>query len=198
MEALINACRTADYPAHPSIVIADNPGAGGLAKAAQAGIPTAIVDRAAYDSRASFEQALQQTLKAHPVDLVCLAGFMRLLSPDFVTAWPDRIVNIHPSLLPAYKGLNTHERALADGVAETGCTVHFVRPAMDAGPIIIQRKVPIRPGDTPDSLAGRVLAEEHAAYAEAVRLIGEGRIALVNEQVEIRPEIESSKGRLSS
>lgn len=193
MEALIAACAAPDYPARVAVVIADNPDAQGLEKARSAGIPTDIVNRAAHDGRAAFERALRDALAAHPVDLICLAGFMRLLSADFIAAWPaDGIVNIHPSLLPAYKGLDTHARALADGAAETGCTVHFVRPAMDEGPAILQRRAPVRPGDTPDSLAARVLAEEHIAYPAAVRLIAEGRVALVNERVEIHPEIACS------
>lgn len=183
MDALVTACADPAFPARISVVISNRPDALALAKAAAAGIATDIVDHTLYKTKADFEGALGEALAAHDVDLICLAGFMRLLSADFVNRWPDRIVNIHPSLLPAYKGLHTHERALADGVAEAGCTVHFVRPAMDDGPVIVQKSVPVLPGDTADSLAARVLAQEHIAYPEAIRLIAEG-VRIVNETVE--------------
>ena len=171
MEALIKACAQDDYPAEIAVVISNRPDAAGLAKAHAAGLKTAIVDHKLYPDRPAFEDALHQAIMAHgPIDLVCLAGFMRILTAGFVTRWTDRMINIHPSLLPDYKGLDTHARALADGRTEAGCTVHYVTPAMDDGPVIIQKKVPILPGDTLETLAARVLAEEHGAYTEAVRL----------------------------
>lgn len=172
MEALIQACAQPDFPAEAAIVISNRPDAGGIEKAEAAGIKTAIVDHRQYQSRAAFEAVLQETiLKFAPVDLVCLAGFMRVLTPGFVNLWEDRMINIHPSLLPDYKGLDTHARVLADGKTETGCTVHYVVPEMDDGPVIVQRRVPVLAGDTPDTLATRILAEEHGAYIEAVRII---------------------------
>lgn len=171
MEALIRACARPDFPARVSVVISNRPDAGGLAKAAAAGIAAETVDHKSFPDKAAFEAGLQAALARYPVDLICLAGFMRLLSADFIVRWPERIINIHPSLLPDYKGLNTHERVLAEGRAETGCTVHYVIPAMDEGPVILQKKVAVLPGDTPDSLAARVLEQEHAAYPEAIRLL---------------------------
>ena len=176
MEALINACADPDYPAIVAVVISNRPDAAGLEKAKAAGIATEIVDHKNFTGRPAFEAALQETLLKHtPVDLVCLAGFMRILTPGFVDQWQDHIINIHPSLLPDYKGLDTYARALADGKTEAGCTVHYVVPEMDDGPIIVQKRVPVLAGDTPDTLAARILAEEHGAYTEAVRLVA-GRI----------------------
>lgn len=171
MEALINACAQPDYPAEIAVVISNRPDAPGLAKARAAGLKTAVVDHKQYQGRPAFEAALQETILSYaPVDLVCLAGFMRILTADFVNQWTARMINIHPSLLPDYKGLDTHARALADGRAEAGCTVHYVTPEMDDGPVIVQKRVPVLPSDTPETLAARVLAEEHGAYVEAVRL----------------------------
>ncbi|MCB9989758.1 MAG: phosphoribosylglycinamide formyltransferase [Rhodospirillales bacterium] len=188
MQALIEACKADDFPARVALVLSNRPDAGGLQIAQDAGIQTASVDHKAYDSKAAFEGALQDVLSSHEIDLICLAGFMRLLSADFIGRWPDQIINIHPSLLPAYKGLDTHARAIADGAVEAGCTVHVVIPEMDAGPVILQKKVPVLAGDTPDALAARVLAQEHAAYPEAVRAIGDGRIRLVDGSVKILEE----------
>lgn len=172
MEALINACADTAFPAQVAVVIANRPDAGGIARARAAGLPTAIVDHKLYPDRQAFEEVLQKTILEHgPVDVVCLAGFMRVLTPWFVDQWPQRLLNIHPSLLPDYKGLDTYARALADGRTEAGCTVHYVVPAMDDGPVIVQRRVPVLPGDTPDTLAARILTEEHQAYPEAVRIV---------------------------
>lgn len=186
LNALIEACRAPDYPARIVLVLSNRPDASGLETAKAENIPVAVVDHKDYaGDRAAFENAIQNVLADYPVDLICLAGFMRILGADFIGKWPDKIINIHPSLLPAYKGLHTHERALADGVAEAGCTVHFVRPEMDAGPTILQKKVSVEAGDTPESLAKRVLVQEHEAYSEAVALIGAGKVKIVNETVEI-------------
>ena len=168
MNALIEAARTPGYAAEIAFVLADNPDAGGLAIARAEGIDARAVDRKAHATRAAFEAGLQARLEAARIELICLAGFMRVLSPDFVAAWEGRILNIHPSLLPDLKGLHTHERALAEGRREHGCTVHFVSAELDAGPILLQARVPVLPGDTPESLAARVLTEEHTIYSQAL------------------------------
>lgn len=175
MEALIAACQTPDFPARIAVVLSNRPDAPGLAKARAAGLPAEIVDHKDFPGdKAAFEATVQEKLAPYPIDFICLAGFMRLLSAAFIDRWPEKIVNIHPSLLPKFKGLDTHERALAAGETEHGCTVHYVVPAMDAGPIILQKRVPILPDDTPETLAARVLVAEHAAYPAAVRLICSG------------------------
>jgi phosphoribosylglycinamide formyltransferase-1 len=175
MSALVESSRVADYPAEIVIVISNEPDAGGLTFAASRGIPTAVVNHRNYSSRETFGEAIEAELFTAGVEIVCLAGFMRLLATPFVERWRGRMLNIHPSLLPAYKGLNTHARALADGVKTHGCTVHFVAPELDSGPIIVQAEVPVLPGDDEKSLAARVLKEEHRIYPEALRLVAEGR-----------------------
>ncbi len=175
MVALIDAAKDPAYPAEIVAVISNDPAAQGLQRAASAGIATAVVDHKKYGKdRESFERALQTELEARHVELVCLAGFMRLLTPWFVRQWDGRMLNIHPALLPAFKGLDTHARAIAAGVREHGATVHFVVPEMDSGPIILQGAVPVEPGDTEAALAARVLAVEHRIYPEALRLVAEG------------------------
>lgn len=183
LRALLDACAADDFPASVVVVLSNVPGAGGLAFAEAAGVPTRVVDHKAYPDRARFEDALDAVLAAAGAELVCLAGFMRLLTDSFVERWRDRLINIHPSLLPAFRGLHVHERVLAYGARFTGCTVHFVRPAMDDGPIILQAAVPVHPHDDAERLAARVLAEEHRIYPEAVRLVAEGRVAVVDERV---------------
>lgn len=168
MTALIEAARAPDYPAEIVLVASNRPGAGGLARAQAAGIATEVVDHKAFPDRPAFEAALGRVLADHAAEIVCLAGFMRVLTPEFVRRWEGRMINIHPSLLPAYRGLDTHARALADRVAEHGCTVHVVVPELDAGPIVAQARVPVLPGDTPATLAARVLAEEHRLYPLAL------------------------------
>lgn len=185
LQALIDAARDPAYPAEIALVVSNVPGAFGLERARQASIATKIVDHKNFPDRASFERALDGLLREHKIEFVCLAGFMRLLTPAFVTPWLDRLINIHPSLLPAFKGLHTHERALAAGVRFTGCTVHFVRPATDDGPIIIQAAVPIGPDDTPDSLAARVLEAEHRIFPAALALVAEGKTRIENEIVRV-------------
>ena len=145
--------------------------------AAEHGIATASLAQSKFPSRDMFEDVMTQTLESWDVDYVCLAGFMRILGADFVNHWAGRMINIHPSLLPLYKGLDTHARALADGAATHGCTVHFVTPGLDEGAPILQAEVPVLPGDTPDSLAARVLVQEHRIYPEALRLLASGQIA---------------------
>jgi len=172
MAALIEAAKAPDYPAEIVLVLSNVPGAGGLATAAANGIATATVDHKAFNrNREAFEQAMQAELERHRVDIVCLAGFMRILTPWFVGQWEGRMINIHPALLPAYKGLDTHARALADGAREHGATVHFVTPGMDEGETILQEAVPVLPGDTPETLGRRVLEVEHRIYPQALRMI---------------------------
>lgn len=183
MMALVEAARASDYPAEIVAVLSNRPEAAGLAWARGRGIATAAIDHKTFPSRERFEEALQRALLAHEVELVCCAGFMRLMTPGFVELWRDRMINIHPSLLPAYKGLDTHARALTDGVRITGCTVHFVRAEMDAGPIIAQAAVPVVAGDTPDTLAARVLEAEHRLYPHALGLVASGRARALGELV---------------
>jgi phosphoribosylglycinamide formyltransferase-1 len=185
LQALIDACADPAFPAEIKLVLSNRPDAGGLERAAKADIPVAVVDHKKYDGKPAFEAAMQAEIAKAGVDLICLAGFMRILSADFIDNWPNKIINIHPSLLPAYKGLDTHARAIADGVAETGCSIHIVSTEMDEGPVILQKTVKLRPGDTAETLAERVLAQEHLAYPEAVRLIAEGRVRVLKERVEI-------------
>jgi phosphoribosylglycinamide formyltransferase-1 len=174
MASLIAAARDDSYPAEIALVLSNRPDAPGLANAKSQGITTAVVDHAHYGKdREAFERALQDVLTAHRIDLVCLAGFMRLLTPWFVGQWQGRMLNIHPALLPAFKGLHTHERALEAGVKTHGASVHFVSPEMDSGPIIVQAEVPVLPGDTPDTLAARVLEAEHRIYPQALRQVAE-------------------------
>ena len=183
MSALIDACNKPDYPAEIAIVISNQPEAPGLEIAARSGIPTQIIDHKAYPTRETFEADLDAALKQAKIDLVCNAGFMRLLTNSFVEAWRDRQLNIHPSLLPAFKGLQTHERAIEAGVKISGCTVHFVRTEMDSGPIIAQAAVPVLPDDTADDLAGRVLEAEHKLYPLALKLVASGEAHVENEKV---------------
>jgi len=183
LQSLIDAAAGPAFPAEIALVISNRPGAYALTRAEQAGIPALTIDHKVYGDRESFDAALHQALVAARIDLVCLAGFMRLLTPGFVASWHNRMLNIHPSLLPAFPGLHTHERAIAAGVRLTGCSVHLVRPEMDTGPMLVQRAVPVLPDDTPDSLGARVLAEEHLAYPLAVRLMAEGRVGLDGDRV---------------
>jgi phosphoribosylglycinamide formyltransferase 1 len=185
MQALIDAARQSDYPAEIVRVISNRPDAAGLERASEAGLATEIVDHKAYFGREKFEAALDAQLKACEAELVCLAGFMRLLTGGFVEAWRDRMINIHPSLLPAFPGLDTHARALAAGVRFAGCTVHYVRAEMDNGPIIVQAAVPVLPGDDEDRLAARVLEAEHRAYPLALALVAAGRAEVTGDTVRI-------------
>lgn len=180
MTALIEAAKAHDYPAEIVVVVSNRPDAAGLERAREAAIATAIVDHRPFgEDREAFERALDATLQAYRIDLVCLAGFMRLLTPPFVQRWTGRMLNIHPALLPQFKGLHTHRRALAAGVERHGATVHFVVPEMDSGPIVAQDSVPVLEGDTEESLAARVLEVEHRLYPQALRLVAEGRARLV-------------------
>jgi len=176
MTALIEAAKADDYPAEIALVVSNRPDAPGLSHARSAGIATAIVDHTLFgDERAAFERALDGELRKSRIDLVCLAGFMRLLTPWFVARWSGRMLNIHPSLLPQFKGLHTHRRALEAKVKRHGATVHFVVPEMDSGPIVAQDSVAVRDGDTEATLAARVLEIEHQIYPRALRAVAEGR-----------------------
>lgn len=183
MISLIEASRRPDYPAEIVTVISNRPDAPGLAWAAAQGIPTTVVDHKGFARREDFDSALQAALTAAEVDLVCCAGFMRLMTAGFVQLWRGRMLNIHPSLLPAFKGLNAHEQALAAGVKIAGCTVHFVEPEMDAGPIIAQAAVPVTDGDTVEALAAKILSAEHKLYPHALALIASGTARLEGGRV---------------
>jgi phosphoribosylglycinamide formyltransferase 1 len=183
LKALIAQCARPAASAEIALVIANRPAAGGLAHASAAGVPAEVIDHRRHADRESFEVEIDSTLKNHDIEIVCLAGFMRILSAGFVERWRDRLLNIHPSLLPAFRGLDTHRRALAAGVRFHGCTVHFSRAEVDAGPIIVQAVVPVRPDDTEDRLAARVLQLEHRCYPLALDLVAAGRTRVVDERV---------------
>jgi phosphoribosylglycinamide formyltransferase 1 len=185
MRSLIEAARAPDYPAEIALVLSNRPEAEGLAYAKALGIATAAVDHKIYAAREDFEKSVQILLDLHRVELICLAGFMRLLTPGFVRTWAERMLNIHPALLPAYRGLHTHERALTDGVKIHGCTVHFVVPEVDEGPIIAQAAVAVLDDDTPESLAARVLAQEHFVYPAALAAVARGHVRVVGNRTTI-------------
>lgn len=185
LQALIDACSAPDFPAKIVLVISDRSDAPGLEHAVRAKIPARVIAHRDFASRNAFDTALDRALKNAKVDFVCLAGFMRILGAAFIISWRDRLINIHPSLLPQFPGLDTHARALAAGVARHGCTVHFVRDEVDSGPIVVQGSVPVLPGDDPEKLAARVLAVEHRIYPLALRLIAENRVRIGQNGVEI-------------
>ena len=186
LQALIDACTDEAFPARIVLVISNVADAAGLARAQAAGIATTVIPHGNYPDRDSFDAAVTEALENSGVELVCLAGFMRLLTEGFCNHWRDRMINVHPSLLPAFKGLQTHERVLEAGVRISGCTVHFVRAEMDTGPIIVQAAVAVAGDDTPDSLAARVLEREHEIYPLALRLIGERRVRVEGERAVVR------------
>jgi phosphoribosylglycinamide formyltransferase 1 len=185
LAALIEACRQPGARAEIALVIANRPGAAGLRHARAAGIPTGTVDHRRFEGREAFDRALSAALEQHKIELVCLAGFMRVLSGWFAERWRDRLLNVHPSLLPAFPGLDAHRQALSAGVRFSGCTVHFVRAEVDAGPILVQGVVPVRQEDTPETLAARVLHAEHRCYPLALDLVASGRVRVVGERVTI-------------
>lgn len=178
LQALLDATADPEFPAETALVLSNRADAAGLERARRAGVPTAAIDHKAYPDRPSFEAAMNAALEVASVDLVCLAGFMRLLTPTFVDRWAGRAINIHPSLLPAFPGLDTHARAIAAGARFAGATVHFLSAEMDAGPIVLQAATPVLPDDDADSLAARVLRAEHEIYVRAVRWIAEGRVRI--------------------
>ncbi|AJY20099.1 MULTISPECIES: phosphoribosylglycinamide formyltransferase [Burkholderia] len=188
MEAIVRACTHERWPAEVAAVIANRPDAAGLAFAASHGIATAVVDHRSFDGRDSFDAALAAEIDRFAPDLVVLAGFMRILTPEFVRRYEGRLLNIHPSLLPSFKGIRTHQQALDAGVALHGATVHFVIPELDSGAIVAQGAVPVRAGDDAAALAQRVLAVEHVLYPRAVRWFVEGRLRLEGDRAVVAPE----------
>jgi phosphoribosylglycinamide formyltransferase-1 len=183
MDALIEAARDPHYPADIALVLSNKPDAAGLNKAKAAGIAVAAVDHKIYAGREEFERAVHIILETYAIDLICLAGFMRLLTPWFINQWRGRLINIHPALLPSYRGLNTHERALTDGVKIHGCTVHFVVPEMDEGPIIAQAAITVLDTDTVETLGARVLSQEHRLYPMALNLVASGALQIIGNRV---------------
>jgi phosphoribosylglycinamide formyltransferase-1 len=183
LKALIDACAEPGFRGEIALVISNRPGAAGLAIAEATGISSLVIDHKQYASREAFDAEMDRALNAAGVELVCNAGFMRILSDEFVAKWHNRQLNIHPSLLPAFKGLHVHQRTIDAGVKITGCTVHFVRPAMDEGPIVAQAAVPVMPGDDAETLAARVLEAEHKLYPLALKLVVEGRARVEGERV---------------
>jgi len=181
MQAFIDACRRGRLKAEVALVLSNNPEAPGLVTAAGAGIPTACINHRDFDTREAFDRALVETLDRYRPDLVILAGFMRILTPVFIEPFAGKLLNIHPSLLPKYPGLHTHQRALDAGDSEAGVTVHFVTPELDGGPPILQARVPVHPGDTADTLAARVILREHEIYPMAARWQLEGRLELTEK-----------------
>jgi phosphoribosylglycinamide formyltransferase-1 len=176
LQALIDACAQDDFPARIQVVISNRPDAFGLERAKNTGIPAHCIDHTAYENRSAFETALQENLTDYPIDLICLAGFMRILTADFINQWPSKIINTHPALLPLFggKGMygeHVHTAVLAAGVRESGASIHYVIPEVDQGPVIVQKTVPVLEGDTIETLSARVIAQEHIAYPEAVRMI---------------------------
>lgn len=193
MQTLVQACRNEAWPATVAAVIASRPDAAGLEWARNQGIETAALHHKDYASRDAFDAALAQEIDRYCPDYVVLAGFMRVLTPGFVNHYAGRLINIHPSLLPAFPGLHTHAQALATGVRIHGCTVHFVTPVLDNGPIIAQGCVPVLSGDTPDTLAARVLSVEHQVFPAAVRWLAQGRVTLTADQ---RVDVAGEPSRL--
>jgi phosphoribosylglycinamide formyltransferase-1 len=189
MMALVTAARDRSYPAEIVGVVSNRPEAAGLGWAKAQGLAAKAIDHKAFPTREAFEQELRAYLREVRAEFVCLAGFMRLLTAPFVEEWSGRMLNIHPSLLPAFPGLHTHERALAAGVKISGCTVHFVVPQMDAGPIVAQAAVAVGVGDTPELLAGRILEAEHELYPAALRLVSAGTVRLEGERVIVSPGV---------
>ena len=188
LQALIDACYVPDFPAQIGLVISNKASAGGLERAKKARIPSLVVNHKAYPTRANFDQVMTKAMEDNGTELICLAGFMRLLSDVFCDHWRDRMINIHPSLLPSFKGLGVQQAAIDAGARFSGCTVHYVRKEMDTGPIVVQAAVPIHSGDTAGSLAARILVEEHKIYPHAVRLIAEGKVTISNERAVIKEQ----------
>jgi phosphoribosylglycinamide formyltransferase-1 len=192
MRALAEAARAPDYPAEIVLVVSNRRDAAGIEWAKANGLTTSIIDQKAHTSREGFEAELQKALKTANVELIALAGFMRLITPAFVEHWQDRMINIHPSLLPNFKGLHAHEQAIAAGVKISGCTVHYVRAEMDTGPIIAQAAVPVLPDDTPEALSARVLKAEHGLYPAALKLVASGKTRVESNKVFISEHVISN------
>lgn len=196
LQALIDACAVPDFPAEITKVISNRPDAGGIARAERAGIAVQVIDHKTFADRRAFDAALDAALRASDIELVCLAGFMRLLTEEFVDQWHDRLINIHPSLLPSFKGLHAAGQAVTAGVRITGCTVHFVRAEMDSGPIIVQAAVPVKSSDTEESLQARIQRAEHLCYPQALKLIAEGRVQVAGEKASVKDDGFAEDNRL--
>jgi phosphoribosylglycinamide formyltransferase-1 len=186
LQALIDACREPSFPAEIVLVISNLEGAEGLARAAEAGIATKFISHKDFASREEFDAAIDAALRTADVSLVCEAGFMRIHSEWFANQWAGKLLNIHPSLLPSFPGIRVHRQALEAGVKISGCTVHFIVPALDSGPIIAQAAVPVLAGDTPETLAARILVEEHRIYPEALGLVADSKVVLENGKAVFR------------
>jgi phosphoribosylglycinamide formyltransferase-1 len=186
LQALLDACADPAFPAEITLVISNVPGVFALERAEKAGVPTLTIPHKGFPSREAFDAEMDKALRAAGVEIVCLAGFMRLLSTPFAESWRGRMINIHPALLPSFKGLHTHRRAIEAGVKLHGCTVHLVTPELDDGPILVQKAVPVLSQDDEDSLAARVLEQEHKAYPEALRLLAEDRVIVDGNRALIR------------
>jgi phosphoribosylglycinamide formyltransferase-1 len=198
MVSLIEAARAPDYPAEIVLVLSNRPDAAGLDRARAAGIPARAIDHKAFPDRARFDAALQAELDEAGIELIVLAGFMRILTDAFVEAWGGRMINIHPSLLPLFKGTHTHERALEAGVRLHGCTVHYVVPELDAGPIVAQAAVPVLPGDDADTLSARVIVQEHRLYPAALALIAGGGAVLEGSRVRFTAQARDAEAAILS
>jgi phosphoribosylglycinamide formyltransferase-1 len=196
MVALVEAASKPDFPAEIVLVISDNPDAAGIAKARNAGVTADAIDRSKYANKAAFEAAIQERLAEAGIELICLAGFMRVLSADFVRQWHDRIINIHPSILPSFRGIDTHQRVLDAGLKMHGCTVHFVRADVDAGPIIAQAAIPILAADDAETLSQRLLPAEHRIFPMALGLVASGRARVVDDKVVIDDTPDQGGDRL--
>ena len=196
LAALIAAAQAPDYPAEIAVVISNRPEAAGLARASEAGLQTLVIDHRGFPDRAAFDAALDAALRRHEVELVCLAGFMRIFTAPFVEGWSGRMLNIHPSLLPSFTGLHPHAQALKAGVQIHGCTVHFVIPELDSGPVVAQAAIPVRPDDTEETLAARVLAQEHRLYPLALAMVARGEATFSDGRVVFAPGVRSAEGAL--
>lgn len=186
LQAILDACAGGAIDASVAVVVSDKPEAHALARAREAGVRTVVIEKKRFASREEFDAGLVEILREHRVDLVCLAGFMRILTPVVIKAFPERILNIHPSLLPAFPGLDVQQKALEHGVRFSGCTVHVVDEGCDTGPIVIQAVVPVAPDDTAETLAARILAQEHRIYPRAIQFFAEGRVEIAGRRVRIR------------
>ena len=186
LQALLDACMDSAFPAQIVRVISNIPGVFGLERAKAANVPTLVINHKDYKTREEFEAAITKDFRIQGVELVLLAGFMRLVTPSFINAWEGRLINIHPSLLPAFKGVHVHEAVIANGVRFSGCTTHFVVPEMDSGPIITQAVVAVKGEDSPDTLAARILEAEHIIYPQTLRLFAEGRLQVKDGKVLIK------------
>jgi phosphoribosylglycinamide formyltransferase-1 len=189
LQALIEAAAEPDFPAEIVLVISNRPGAGGLQRASSAGITNLVINHQDFDGRAPFDAALNKALQSAGCQIICLAGFMRILTPDFINGWAGQMLNIHPSLLPSFPGLHTHHRALDASARIAGCTTHLVTPELDSGPILAQAVVPVLADDTTDTLAARVLKQEHRIYPQTLRLLAEGRIRIVDGRAVIDDQV---------